>query len=323
MRLAGTEGELLTPDSVKKAIKNHMKTTKSLFGILTITAALAVQVHAQTFLTNGLVAFYPFSGNANDASGNGNNPVLNTASLTTDRFNEANSAYNFSGTQEIQYADAPQLDTITNLTVSCWVLTTNTYSGFYGLVCKATPSNPWVGFQVGVYQNHTQVEVDSNGFPGTVPINDGRWHSISAVFNHSSGEVEIFVDGNLDTTNDTPCNSMITTNVLNVGVERQSANFFSGSIDDIRIYDVALSSNEVAQLYTVESTPPLQVLKAVYLNDNSLYVGSIYQVQVSSDLVNWTNYGLPFKATSPSWSSTNYWPVANWNQLFFRLLPAS
>src|SRR4051794_12682629 len=43
---------------------------KQRLAFLTITAALAVQVHAQTFLTNGLVTFYPFNGNANDVSGN-------------------------------------------------------------------------------------------------------------------------------------------------------------------------------------------------------------------------------------------------------------
>jgi hypothetical protein len=44
--------------------------------ILTITTALAVQVQAQSFLTNGLVTYYPFNGNANDASGNGNNGTI-------------------------------------------------------------------------------------------------------------------------------------------------------------------------------------------------------------------------------------------------------
>src|SRR5271165_2960825 len=63
-------------------LKAHMKTTKAAwFGILTITAALAVQVQGQSFLTNGLVAYYPFTGNANDASGNGNNGTLNGADL--------------------------------------------------------------------------------------------------------------------------------------------------------------------------------------------------------------------------------------------------
>ena len=56
---------------LSKEMKALMKTAKTLFGILTITAALGLQGQAQPFLTNGLVAYYPFNGNANDASGNG------------------------------------------------------------------------------------------------------------------------------------------------------------------------------------------------------------------------------------------------------------
>src|ERR1017187_9384521 len=67
-----------------------MKTIKLLFGIFTITASLAVQGQSQSFLTNGLVAYYPFIGNANDASGNGNNGTVQGATLTTDRFNNPN-----------------------------------------------------------------------------------------------------------------------------------------------------------------------------------------------------------------------------------------
>ena len=44
--------------------------------------------------TNGLIAYYPFNGNANDVSGNGNNGTINGANLTNDRINSANSAIN-------------------------------------------------------------------------------------------------------------------------------------------------------------------------------------------------------------------------------------
>ena len=45
--------------------------------------------------SQGLVAYYPFNGNANDESGNGNNGVVHGATLTTDRFGNANAAYDF------------------------------------------------------------------------------------------------------------------------------------------------------------------------------------------------------------------------------------
>ena len=75
----------------------NMKPLRTLLGIVTITAALAMQLHAQSFLTNGLVAYYPFNGNANDAVGTNDGTVYG-ATLTTDRFGVPNNAYNFNGT---------------------------------------------------------------------------------------------------------------------------------------------------------------------------------------------------------------------------------
>lgn len=83
-----------------------MKTTKPLrnLTLLVSTLAIAATMHAQSFLTNGLVAYFPFNGNANDASGNGHNATISGATLTTDRFGVTNAAYHFSGGQ---YIDIP------------------------------------------------------------------------------------------------------------------------------------------------------------------------------------------------------------------------
>jgi hypothetical protein len=64
---------------------------KLVFGILTATVALALPVHAQSWLTNGLVAYYPFNGNADTAVGTNNGTVYG-ATLTANRFNELNKA---------------------------------------------------------------------------------------------------------------------------------------------------------------------------------------------------------------------------------------
>ena len=49
------------------------------------------------FLKEGLVAYYPFNGNANDESGNGNHGYLNGVTLSSDRFGESGKAYGFDG----------------------------------------------------------------------------------------------------------------------------------------------------------------------------------------------------------------------------------
>ncbi len=59
--------------------------------------ALALNGFSQSFITNGLVAYFPFNGNANDMSGNELNGTVSGAVLTTNRFGTANSAYYFNG----------------------------------------------------------------------------------------------------------------------------------------------------------------------------------------------------------------------------------
>ena len=92
-----------------------------------------------------------------------------------------------------------------------------------------------------------------------------------------------------------------------------------GGVDDVRMYNRALSQTEISQLYAIESAPLISIQKAVYLTSSNLWTGSNYVVQASTDLINWTNQGTTFTATSNYWHSTNYWDVPNWNQLFFRL----
>ncbi|TGO02755.1 hypothetical protein PN36_19610 [Candidatus Thiomargarita nelsonii] len=72
---------------------------------------------AMADLSDGLVAYYPFSGNANDESGNENHGTVNGVSLTIDRFGSPNSAYNFDGNDYIQ---TPVDSNIVPLSFSVW-----------------------------------------------------------------------------------------------------------------------------------------------------------------------------------------------------------
>ena len=65
-----------------------------LLGVTTLTAFAQVPSYVPT---SGLVGYWPFNGNANDESGNGNNGTVNGATLTSDRNGIPNRAYNFEG----------------------------------------------------------------------------------------------------------------------------------------------------------------------------------------------------------------------------------
>ena len=68
--------------------------------ILSMTCVLISAISFAQIPTDGLVAHYPFNGNANDASTNSNDGTVNGATLTTDRFGNANSAYSFDGVDD-------------------------------------------------------------------------------------------------------------------------------------------------------------------------------------------------------------------------------
>ena len=88
-------------------------------------------------LSDGLVAYYPFNGNANDESGNGNNGTVHGATLTTDRFGNANKAYYFNGVNSfIEVSDSSTLDIPINLTFSVWI--NQNVSGGFRIIDKIT-----------------------------------------------------------------------------------------------------------------------------------------------------------------------------------------
>lgn len=72
-------------------------------------------------LNDGLVAYYPFNGNANDESGNGNHGMVTGAVLAADRFGNTNSAYNFDGASNIVVSNAEDLS-LGTFTISVWFL---------------------------------------------------------------------------------------------------------------------------------------------------------------------------------------------------------
>ena len=97
-----------------------MQRHKPVIGILTLAATLVMHVRAQDYLTNGLVAFYPFNGNANDASGHGYNGIAHNATTVPDHLLNPDSAYRLNGTNAYIYF-GPILPDMQTITIAAWV----------------------------------------------------------------------------------------------------------------------------------------------------------------------------------------------------------
>jgi hypothetical protein len=90
--------------------------------------------------TNGLVGWWPFNGNANDESGNGNNGTVNGATLTTDRNGVANSAYSFDGINDLIIAGTNGIPITTAISISVWIKPMQN-NGIAEFICLGSPSN--------------------------------------------------------------------------------------------------------------------------------------------------------------------------------------
>jgi hypothetical protein len=157
-----------------------------------------------------------------------------------------------------------------------------------------------------------------------VIVLDGKWHQLLAVYSYPTNQ--LFVDGIQvvsygDNHVMTPSDG--TRHVWLGATDATYSNpsdvaTFKGQIDDVRLYNRALTAKEVEQLYLIGSAPLVTLVKAFTLDYSDLVIGSNYQAQASSDLINWTNWGTAFTASSSTYTNSNYQRIDNWN-LFFRL----
>lgn len=203
--------------------------------------------------SQSLVAYYPFNGNANDISGNANNGTVNGATLTIDRFGNANSAYYFDGVSNyISIADNPNINiqTVQSYSISFWCKHDAQNNATY-LISKYKGSFGEPSYAIGTGSagdSYSWFEFTaSNGIEnrGAIDLNDTNWHNITTVFK-SGVSVSIYVDGVLDISNTTTYSgSIINTRNLTIGSGSNLAQFYKGSIDNIKIYNKALTETEI------------------------------------------------------------------------------
>jgi hypothetical protein len=219
--------------------------------------------------TDGLVAWYPFNGNANDESGNGNNGLVNGASLTADRFNQNASAYDFNGIDNfIEVTHSPELQFFSNLTISCWVkiedYSTNPTWGTRTILSKP---RGYLGSGLFLYSVNETVGVYGGGVFNSwpdgysvnsseqLPLND--WENI--ILTYDGSFLRLYKNGEFINSTYSTIELDPATTPLYIGREFLSdppnySRWFKGSVDDIVLYNRALTQAEVTALYNATAT---------------------------------------------------------------------
>ena len=209
-----------------------------------------------TNINAGLIAYYPFTGNIIDSSGNNNLATATNTSLTTDRFGVTNSAYTFSGTNSFIQTNALSQE-VTNRTYSAWVNLSNLTQSAGGLV--GLQSNDASVFDVITYNESNEgwgfgsEYYSRNKYSNVKEISTSTWAMLTATYEQNL--FKLYRNGILiDSTKSFSLTRFGTTSKINIGIRHNTGYtpFLNGKIDDVRLYNRAISSGEVLSLYNYE-----------------------------------------------------------------------
>jgi hypothetical protein len=214
-------------------------------------------------LQKGLVGHWDFNGNAKDSTPNANDGTVTGTTLTTDRKGAVNKAYSFNGANN-DYIDAgngASLRITGPITVEAWVKATtltsgdriveraqwSTRRGYYLAATSATAVKFTVHYNDAAYVSPTY----------TLPI--GQWVHLVGIYDGSM--VRIYANGveqGTGVAGPSSIDDTATTKKLFIGSNNGSDSYWNGLIDDVRIYNRALSQTEITALYN-EYDPSVQV----------------------------------------------------------------
>lgn len=258
---------------------------KRIFTLCFAFFLLANASECQSSLDSGLVAYYPFNGNDSDYSIFGNHPAFNNATLTSDRFGNENSSYKFNGMNTyIRIPNSPSINFNSTISLCSWIKV----SGFYYGTChgnyvikKGDNDNVQGSYSTtftDVY--YTNGANCSRPIPDTIQqtfgcftadtshkIQKERWYFVVGTYDGSFAK--IYIDGRLQNVTYLPNQSYTNTHDLFFGKLNniQYPYWFNGSLDDVRIYNRALTREEVRKLYTEQ--PSATITGNVFVDNNA------------------------------------------------------
>ena len=243
-----------------------MKQFSTLLFCLCLFSGLQAQNIPSYLPTNGLVGWWPFNGNANDESGNGNHGTVNGATLTADRFGNPSNSFVFNGlNSNIRINNSTSLNP-TSISISAWVnISSNSGTNeFQSIVakwwqdisCNNNSDNYLLTFKnqsnsiYGFSSLNNQLPNAISSPPNSLEF--GQWIHIIFVHDKLIGQ-KIFLNNSLVASKVIAGPICPSTNDLYFGADNYLGNslwrYLNGSLDDIAIYNRALTQQEITRLY--------------------------------------------------------------------------
>jgi hypothetical protein len=209
-----------------------------------------------------IVAYYPFNGNANDASGNSHNGTERGATLAADRFSNAKSAYHFDKEKKhyIKLVSASKLGLNGNFTVSAWIkVSTGALESKKDLPILGADEEESLHLIIRNKKIYMGFGGSNNiSGPETEELTADDWYCLTYRYDNtddskgdSKGECTLFINGDekaREPNNNNPRKHNRFEGKGTVNIGRWDGQYFDGNIDEVRIYNRALTDEEIKQL---------------------------------------------------------------------------
>jgi hypothetical protein len=204
----------------------------------------------------GLIAYFPFTGNAIDSSNNGNNGTVNGATLTNDRFNKNSNAYLFSNSLDHSISGTFKTSLNEIFTISFWVKRNNNLNTGSSeqndkeWIFSSGNSSEGGATNIGLSNNSSELRYGPWGLDGAASgynLNNTWQHIVQT---YSNGEFQLFVNGKF--IKSIKSIVKITNGSFSIGCQLSpfTKQGFEGVIDDIRIHNRILTQKEIEYLAT-------------------------------------------------------------------------
>ncbi len=212
---------------------------------------------------DGLVAAYNFeeaSGAAVvDASGQGNHGTISGAARTS--AGKFGWALSFDGVDDwVTVNDSNSLDLTNSMTLMAWVYPTDTMSGWRAVVNKEQPGGFGAAYYLAANSDLNQPEVavytaSWNKLYGGPALSANQWVHLAGTYDGTT--LRLYVNGTQVSSQPQAGGIDVTNGVLRIGGNSYWGEFFKGLIDEIRVYNRALSATEIlTEVDTAVVTPP-------------------------------------------------------------------
>ncbi|MBF4471721.1 LamG-like jellyroll fold domain-containing protein [Flavobacterium sp. HJJ] len=218
--------------------------------------------------TNGLLAYYPFTGNANDTSGKGNNGIASNVTLIEDRFGKSNSAYSFNGTSsniESNIANYPLKGG--SRTITAWFKSSSKIGSPNSDFCLLNYGNiddPNYWFKISFYsKGYLDIQFDSKTISSQENYFNDEWTFVALTFDETNNTYSLYINGVYKMSGTASLYTNGFNNFFRIGRNKLN-NYFEGAIDDIGIWNRVLTQEEITGLYTPGIKEPVTLIPDPY-----------------------------------------------------------